>query len=164
MVLGRSGSSSCGYFHTKMRGTRRTAKLDRSKPALFGDPPAPSDVHLCPPPEQTKPPLCRATACFFVLRVAFTECLPSRVPKVVIDLNCHQLKRASQPSAQPCPRSVPLRATIVLGGSAEPWAEFAFSSFGMNKMEAGYNLMISCRPSRNLAVRQGSVKLEQTRL
>ena len=28
----------------------------------------------------------------------------------------------------------------------------------MNKMEAGYNLMVSCRPSMNLAVRQDFVK------
>ena len=35
VVLGRPGSSSCGYFHAKMRGTRRTAKSDRSKPALM---------------------------------------------------------------------------------------------------------------------------------
>ena len=34
VVIGRQGSRSCGYFHAKMRGTRRTAKSDRSKPAL----------------------------------------------------------------------------------------------------------------------------------
>ena len=37
-------------------------------------------------------------------------------------------------------------------------AEFAFRRSGMNKIEAGYNLMISCRPSRNLEVRCGFVK------
>ena len=42
----------------------------------------------------------------------------------------------------------------LLGGLAE----FAFSRFGMNKMEIGCNLMISCRPSRNLAVRQDFAK------
>ena len=35
MVLGRQESRSCGYFHVKMRGSRRTAKSDRSKPALL---------------------------------------------------------------------------------------------------------------------------------
>ena len=30
----RPGSSSCGHFHAKMRGTRRTAESDRSKAAL----------------------------------------------------------------------------------------------------------------------------------
>ena len=34
VVLGRPGSSSGGYFHAKTRGTRRTAKSNRSKPAL----------------------------------------------------------------------------------------------------------------------------------
>ena len=34
MLLGRQGSRSCGYFNAKMRGSRRTAKSDRSKPAL----------------------------------------------------------------------------------------------------------------------------------
>ena len=33
VVLDRPGSSFRGYFHAKMRGTRRTAKSDRSKPA-----------------------------------------------------------------------------------------------------------------------------------
>ena len=36
MVLDRPGSGSCGCFHAKMRGTRRNAKSDRSKPALLG--------------------------------------------------------------------------------------------------------------------------------
>ena len=34
-VLGRQGSRSCGFFHAKMRGTRRTTNSDRSKPALL---------------------------------------------------------------------------------------------------------------------------------
>ena len=34
VLLGRQGSRSCGYFNAKMRGSRRTAKSDRSKPAL----------------------------------------------------------------------------------------------------------------------------------
>ena len=34
MVLGRQGSRSCGYFHAKKRGSRRTAKSDRTKAAL----------------------------------------------------------------------------------------------------------------------------------
>ena len=34
MVHGRPGSSSCNCFHVKLRGTRRTAKPDRSKPVL----------------------------------------------------------------------------------------------------------------------------------
>ena len=55
-----------------------------------------------PPSEQTKPPLCRATGCFLVLRVAFTECPSSRVPEVVIDVDYHQPK-----PAQPHPRSAP---------------------------------------------------------
>ena len=38
VVLGRLGSSSCGYFHAEMRGTRRTAKSDRSKPARYRRP------------------------------------------------------------------------------------------------------------------------------
>ena len=33
VLLGRQGSRSCGYFNAKMRGSRRTAKSDRSKPA-----------------------------------------------------------------------------------------------------------------------------------
>ena len=37
-------------------------------------------------------------------------------------------------------------------------AEFAFSKFGMNKMETGHNLMVSCRPSRNLGVRPDFAK------
>ena len=35
MLLGRQGSRSCGYFNAKMRGSRRTAKSDRSKAALL---------------------------------------------------------------------------------------------------------------------------------
>ena len=34
VFLCRPGSRSCGYFHAKTRGTRRTAKSDRSKAAL----------------------------------------------------------------------------------------------------------------------------------
>ena len=34
VLLGRQGSRSCGYFNAKMRGSRRTAKSDRSKAAL----------------------------------------------------------------------------------------------------------------------------------
>ena len=34
VVLGKQGSRSCDYFNAKMRGSRRTAKPDRSKPAL----------------------------------------------------------------------------------------------------------------------------------
>ena len=34
VVLGRQGSRPCGYFHAEMRGSRRTAKSDRSKAAL----------------------------------------------------------------------------------------------------------------------------------
>ena len=35
VVLDRQGPRSCGYFHAKMRGTRRTTKPDRSKLALL---------------------------------------------------------------------------------------------------------------------------------
>jgi hypothetical protein len=35
VLLGRQGSRSCGYFNAKMRGSRRTAKSDRSKAALL---------------------------------------------------------------------------------------------------------------------------------
>ena len=36
VLLGRQGSRSCGYFNAKVRGSRRTAKSDRSnKGALF---------------------------------------------------------------------------------------------------------------------------------
>ena len=34
VVFGRQRSRSCGYFHAKMLGIRRTAKSNRSKPAL----------------------------------------------------------------------------------------------------------------------------------
>ena len=34
VLLGRQGARSCGYFNAKTRGSRRTAKSDRSKPAL----------------------------------------------------------------------------------------------------------------------------------
>ena len=47
VVLGKPGSGSCGYFHAEMKGTRRTAKSDRSKPAT---PPA-----LFPCTEITRP-------------------------------------------------------------------------------------------------------------
>ena len=33
VLLSRQGSRSCGYSNAKMRGSRRTAKSDRSKPA-----------------------------------------------------------------------------------------------------------------------------------
>ena len=55
-----------------------------------------------PSPGQIKLRLCRTTAWFWVLRVAFTECPSSRVPEVVIDVDYHQPK-----PAQPHPRSAP---------------------------------------------------------
>ena len=54
---------------------------------------------ISPPSEQTLLPLRRVTACFGVLRVAFTECPSSRVPEVVIDVDYHQPKPAQPQSA-----------------------------------------------------------------
>ena len=48
VLLGRQGSRSCGYFNAKMRGSRRTAKSDRSKPALV----IARDRRIPPPPSQ----------------------------------------------------------------------------------------------------------------
>ena len=92
--------SQCASQHPKRKKIARSATASGGvcRANALGARPR----QFSPPSEQTKPPLCRATGYFLVLRVAFTEFPSSRVPEVVIDVDYHQPK-----PAQPHPRSVP---------------------------------------------------------